>query len=952
MKYGLFFTFILCIFFQHAYANEKRDEVIKLIDEELTEVSRLNKSTGSSNPDFMLRLVELLLEKGRLLREIENEGFLQIPNEKRTAALQKTHFERSEKYYLKSKELCVFIIKKFPHYKKIANVYFTLGYFDKEHLNFKSAKKHFIEVVKLAQKDDSIKAKSFSVLGEIAYIEKEFNECIDFYNKSLALKDSDNRWKTKDIYNLSWCYYREKKIDVAITKLEEVLKLSKNNEYVDLSSQASRDIGLFLAQAGRTNEAIVYYQKNGGDVLENLSKVVDGMISQGKLAIAEEVAKVLLKQAGDDFVYKKKALLYLLNIHNKAEKLEEHLAIATTLVNEKEKFNFDTAEKEELQFQIDKYCAILQKSVLNIHIQNKDKIRNKRTRIAVEYFKLRSILNPATDYKSHLAAAETLYANKSYNTAADHYVLAMNRAKELGDKEITKIAFNGLAACLSQNVIRQEIKDKYLVEVFKAQISDAPKSDKANKAYQRLFTEYLKKEQIDEADKLILDYSKSFPAESATTEALIGKIIDTYRIKGNVSAVEKWQTAVSDKGLKVSDKFAEKFNKIVLGTKFEKAEKALEEGDKKTALSEYFKIYKDEKSNRDSKTNAAYNIAIIYYGYGDLEQIKYWTQQTLQLTSDEQLKKLHLEISKLALLLFNRKNLDSSSAIYAQLFQRDCKDKSVTSQGYLKNAFTIFLALNSHKDAKTLYNNAKTCGVDPKIMSDLQSDLLRFYFEEQMTDLAYSFAGQEKLIEKNNEASLYFYGKLYEAYQHENVDKAEKLKQLFLRNWNIKKIKNINAGRETLDLVADFYLEDLKVDMKHIKAFKLEFPQEKYNTLLKKYLKEIEALANSVQLVLELKSGHGATSAYNIMIDAYSSAVDKIDSFTPENKPQDYVEAFHKSMKGVTNVLREQAREVKSVAVKIVQDQSLLTESTREIIGSNETFVPRYVDFMRLGGKR
>jgi hypothetical protein len=680
--------------------------------------------------------------------------------------------------------------------------------------------------------------------------------------------------------------------------------------------------------------------------------VVEAMISQSKLSIAEEVSQVLLKQANKDVVYRKKALFHLLNIHSKTNEVEKHLAIATQLVNEKDVLGFDAAEAEELKFQIDKYSSLLQKSVLNINTKDKDKIRNKRTRLSVEYFKLRALYNPSSDYKSNLAAAETLYANNSYNTAADYYVLAMNKAKEVGDKTIYQLAFNGLASCLSQKVIRKEIKDKYLVDVFKAQILASPNSQKASVAYQRLFTEYLNRDQLDEADKLIVEYSNNFPSDSPTTEAMIGKVIDVYRAKGNLAAVESWQKTVGEKNLKVSPKFAEKFNKIVLGTQFEKAEKAVETGDKKTALAEYSRIFADNKSTQDSKANAAYNIAIIYYEYGELDQIRYWTGQTLRNISDEQLKKLHPEISKIAMLLFNRRRLESSSSIYSQIFKKSCRNQNTAVEGYLRNAFTILIALNNHDEAKKLINIAKECSVRPGLLTNLQNDLVHYYFEEQMIDQVITYINSEKILSKKDEMSLFTFGKLYEAYENNNIEKAESLRKNFLKSWSIKEIKNLNVGRDTLDLVAEIYLEDLRLDLKKIKAYKLEFPQEKFNKLLTFYIKEIEALANSMQLLLELKSGHGATASYAIMTDAYAAAVDKIESFNPDGKPADYVESFHKSMKSVTNVLTAQGNEMKTVGKKIVQDQSLLTANTKALVGSNDIVAPIYFNFMRRGVKK
>ena len=78
--------FVLCLGFlfssvtpkAHADVEQRRAELLKVLDEELREVTRLNKQIGAQRPDLMLRMAQVLLEKGRILKDLENQKFLEV----------------------------------------------------------------------------------------------------------------------------------------------------------------------------------------------------------------------------------------------------------------------------------------------------------------------------------------------------------------------------------------------------------------------------------------------------------------------------------------------------------------------------------------------------------------------------------------------------------------------------------------------------------------------------------------------------------------------------------------------------------------------------------------------------------------------------------------------------------------------------------------------------------
>ena len=66
--------FVLFLIFSFN-VNAKLGELQQIVDSELKEVIKLNKQLGARDPELLLRLSELYLEKARIIRELENASF-------------------------------------------------------------------------------------------------------------------------------------------------------------------------------------------------------------------------------------------------------------------------------------------------------------------------------------------------------------------------------------------------------------------------------------------------------------------------------------------------------------------------------------------------------------------------------------------------------------------------------------------------------------------------------------------------------------------------------------------------------------------------------------------------------------------------------------------------------------------------------------------------------------
>jgi tetratricopeptide (TPR) repeat protein len=193
MKFRLIlFLFLSVTLFQsmdvQANVERRRAQLIEIIDEELKEVIRLNRQIGSKNPNLLLRMAELYLEKARLINEEENMKWITLSPEEASSRDQKEHYKNSRKYFVMAQKTCYYILKRFKKFKGRADVYYILAYNAKEFQQEKKAKKFFIRAIKYAKRGSYTEIKSKLALGEMYYNEKKYKKAIPLYE--VALKTS------------------------------------------------------------------------------------------------------------------------------------------------------------------------------------------------------------------------------------------------------------------------------------------------------------------------------------------------------------------------------------------------------------------------------------------------------------------------------------------------------------------------------------------------------------------------------------------------------------------------------------------------------------------------------------------------------------------------------------------------------------------------------------------
>jgi len=943
------FILVLCLGFfflsvpldiAKADVEQRRSELLKVLDEELREVTRLNKQVGAQRPDLMLRMAQVLLEKGRILKDLENQKFLEIPVAERVKKNKEDAFRESHRYFDQAQKTVLTLIKKFPRFEERADAYYILAYNAKEINQEEQSKKYFQKALNESRAGTVVADKSRIALAEIYFNSGSFDKSLILYES--ALKTKRDKWWTKDAFNLAWSYFKMGKYDKAISTMTESYELSKNSKYIDMSRSIERDLAFFYTEAGRSDEAITFYKKNGRSVSEVMLKVGRYLKIQGKFAAAE-------KTLSDGIQYKQNEKeeiefnIELLSLYEKFGRDQKHLESCRALALQFSKGTLNADQVEVLKFNAQKMAALVQQQLVAKTYEHQGDVQEKKAEAANEYFRIGALLTPEKSQVDFFHAGETYFAIGKYDKAIPLYAESIKRSQENSDKQTEELASNALMVSLGKGV-KKTTSDEYLIPAYESYLAINPKGDKSSVIYQRLFSAQIEKKNISAAEKVLIGYKSSLPLENETQEKMLAQIMDHYKDAGNKGALSSWAKRIELGEFKVSPGYAQKVKTLVLGMQFEKVEQASSKGDKKGALLGYLQIYKSSETDADAKKMAAYNIAVLFYDTGDSKQMYTWADRSSTMMNVNEMIKFETDYILFSTDLFQRQQFSESAALSEKVFDKICLSDSKNKRIFFKNANVIYLAEKQFDKSKNLLAKAPKCG--------LKNDIILPAYLDHLNELAAaskwsSFYDIIKMLEASKEMwpNLIYPSSLL-ANELENigrVDDAKKVRLKMVTYFETSKKQKLDIPLEGLDAISLIRIAGLEEQVKKLSDSKLVFPEAIYNKILTSKFMLINNITTEAVSIAEIGSGIGVVRAYRLLVTAYASLSSEINNFTPEGKSSDYIASFKKDMAKRVTLLDKQAQDFKATAIKKIENENILSSDNAWFLTKNDLpFIPIY----------
>ena len=928
-----FFVFFISGSILSGNYNERRDEIIKIINQEIKEVSKISRQYRHRKPHLLLRIGELFLEKGRLLKDREQEKFQSISPKKRARMNRARFFSESRRYFLKAQKTCLSIIKKFKNFNKKEEVYYILAFNSREFSRERESERYFKLALKNSKGNSDIYKKSSLALAETYYNKKKYGKAIKHYK--LGMKGKKDKWWTRNSYNMAWSYYRKKSYLKALRLMEKIYTVSEDSRHIDMRKEIKLNIGAFYFYANKIEEGVEFFSRLDKDSMKYLVSLSRTLLENGSWKDAEKILLRAMKLSdNEDEIIKIK--FSLLDLFGKKSAYLKHLKLSKELFKVAQEDDLNDEEGKVLIFQLKRVGGILQKRVVKKRKNSKKKSTRKNASFVAEYFSMIAYLDRKNRGKYLYLKGETYYAALMMEEAHQSYKDTLRYETKNRNKKSAKLAIEGMLASLSSPFFEGKRKEKYLLPSYEIYLSIDKKSNRSDKIYQRIFNKYLANQDMVNTEKTLDRYKNQFSKNHLTQEAMLGKIMDFYKRKNDRKNFRRLVRKIQRGEYYIGNKYKKRLGEVLNSMRFGGVEKLSKSGKKKKALEGYLSIYHDSSSALNSKKNAAHNIAVLYFELGYAKNTYLWSNRSIDLMKPQELSKFSATYLAISSELFNMQRFEKSVDLSEKIYRKICYTKVEEKISFYKNTYIIYLTLDQFSKSKEIVLTGKQCGISMSDQEYAYGKILKVLiekkdwkaFEKEFGHVKkFSSLGPKLIIPTARLAGV------YREFSDEGraADLEKKIERFYLEARRKKK----KIGTDALWEIARIRLRKMENFVKKFNEIHLVFPQKKFDVLLGQKIQLLEKISSQAENIFKIKSGKGILRANRLIIESYQKIVKEIRNVKIKGKKKDYVNSFRKAMKNIENSLLKKSLSYLNQSRKLIASGKVLSQDNYWFISKN-----------------
>ena len=438
------------------------------------------KNNQYSGPELKHRLFELYSEKIKLIKEKENLTLLKTDPKNVEMNGKNYYFAASREQYTIAQKYAMALVKEYPQYNRISDIYYALAVNSRDYGNGQETEQFLKYSIKYSKENSKIMYNAKTALAEFYYNNKKYNEAISYYQN--ILKNNDNEWYGKHLYNASWCYLKERNFKKAIELIKESFETTKNKKYVSMKEQINSAIGIFYVQADATREGIEFYEKNTNPSAPWLLMLATSSMNKNNFSLTDEVLRAAHKDTlrRKDTNMELKVHLAQLDIYRESKKDELFFETANSVLLLSKKNKLDHDDLASAANKIKEVAGFMQINLVKDKTRE-DVIFNKENyKKIMRYFDILSVMDKKNKNQYRYYQGETALSTHDYQTALKYYVRAVMNSKITKDKgEVTRKSLDSLLATIELAKLKKTKEDEYTIFAFKNFVIFYPHSDKS-----------------------------------------------------------------------------------------------------------------------------------------------------------------------------------------------------------------------------------------------------------------------------------------------------------------------------------------------------------------------------------------------------------------------------------------------------------------------------------------
>lgn len=901
-------------------------ELFYLVGQEI----RVLENAKNKGPDLRYRLLEAYSERLKLIHEKNNTEFLKAAKTQNVLAQKESFFLETRLTYQKVKDYGHAILKDYPRYRRVPEVYYTLGLNSRDFGKDNITESYLLKTLSLLTiKDASLKHHTMSALADHYYNEKEFNKAVSYYEK--VIKNEDDDWLTKHLYNLSWCYLKTRNFEAAISTLHRSYFLAKDERYINIKDQILDNLGSFHVYTGSIQEGLDFYLDNEKDPSPYLITFARRAFEKGHEKETEKIFAAAEKLQGKGYSaeLKEELLHAYLDFYRHYNRISDHLEASDRLTKyylseakkeAKAKDRYPVAMKEDAIEKMRSTAGYLQLRLAkdmkrDTAIYNKDELR-----MVLSYFDLLTELDVNKRDEYFYFRGETYFSVHAFKKAAPHYVSCVELSGKNKNLEQARKCIDSLLSLTSQEALPQNENNKYLAFAYENHIKLWPRDDKSEQIYPKLFALYMSEKNDVDSTRILKLYHTSYPEKLDHQQQLMTEKLDHYIETKNTAMLATWIKEFRQGFLKFP---AEKVNQteLVLGQiLFMNYQEMAKSGEKIKAAEGFESIYKDPIYPRKIKSEAAYFASLSYLDAGDTLKSYTWLGEALPLMTKEEKMSYRDDQLKMTERYYLLQDTTRAMGLAEIFLKYHCSFKDKVQDRFYEVALMMSLVNDKPAEAERLIKTYPSCLSETNTSRDYQ----RIYdYHAKMGD----FFPLKQFVTRHTQ----FKDQYILTLQNWFWDKTDyNTRALILAEF--KKIPSEEA-KTIFNEIAMYqnFMKETENLMDKVIWDKEFFDAAAFNSVLGQYLKDVqqvknqyESLTGSTQINLALK----LLARYQYFFQQVSL---KIKTLRPQNMSPEVYKDFSVAMNQVAMKFDRLSLNYQTSVKSAVSTKKLLTSGTRSL---------------------
>ncbi|MCF8058371.1 MAG: hypothetical protein K9K67_03685 [Bacteriovoracaceae bacterium] len=937
--------------------STKWNRLNHLIDEEIKTIKTITKM----GPRLRWRLIELNTERIKLVREKENKTFLNAKSSLRKSKGKDWFFRDSKNLYFQVRKDALAIIKKWPRFKYSSEIYYTLALNSRDYGGDKETEKFLLKSLKNAIPHSPIIHAAKTSLAEYYYNGKKYKKAIRYYTD--VLKNKEDEWYTKHLYNVAWCFIKTKDYDKAIENAKLSFFNSKDKNYISVRNQVLESIGFFFVLAERVEEGAKFY-------VDNVEKPGEFMIKMAKKTAEDrgyEKAEYVFNAALNNSIDKKnleeeiEIRLSQLDFYRNFKKFENFWTTTVALdeINKVKPLgdDFQVTAVEKIRSFVG-YLQVRFTRNSKTNIENYDEDQKKRI---LHFFDVLSRINSEETDNYRYYQGETLFAISDFKGSFDYYQLALEHnktkfktpvKKDKTEKKAPKLSaeevkeqtekhealklkiFDSLLSSLENGNFNNEERYNRTVYTYKNHIEVYPKNERTRVIYSKLFNLYLKRKEIPNSQNTLEQYISAYKNDNKIQQGMFTQILDFYIKTKDSDKIALWIPKLKGGFLAFDKDYIEKAVLILGSILFDSYQKLDGAGKKDEAAKGYLALFESEKYPQSIKAKSAYRASILFLDLYQTKEAYKWMNISLGLFTEEERFQRKKEILAFVQTLMLSQDFTSSARVASRYITIYCSKPFKEKEELYQASVQYELIEGNDELAYSNYKLGKKCNIKKSVRNGVLLGMAQYFVRHRQYQKYTSFFNTHKkkawLKEFFHTSFLAIYWDYYLAGNEKSMNQvAEMYKTIF-----DKDTPKLKAQIE-METVLAFNKLYPKLEKKEMSSLPDEnnFKEDVFNKMLEKNIENLKKLA--ADLTPYIKSGypHIVTKSYQLLEAKYSKLGNALMLYSPKGLPKEYLEGFKGAMNGLAQNLLKEARGQQLTAVRLINKENILNPDVDTIVG-------------------